>query len=213
MPCLRREVALLSYLARVGAPAMAPSELVDAGPHVVNGWAMSAWRYVEHEPPGTPDVRTAFAALDELHAAMLGFPGPLPVLSPAGDDLDRAIRFALEAGLLTSAAAADLAARRDALLAELLALAPDRRPLHGDAFARNAVHSGGDVVWLDFEDCCSGPAVWDLAVLARRDPDPGVVAEIERRHGPAALRVATELRAVQAKPWTLIHDARLERGW
>jgi len=212
LPYLAREVALLSYLAGLGAPAMRPSDLVAAGPHLVDGWAMSAWSYVEHEAPGTPDVRTAFVALDELHAAMAAYPGVLPVLNPAADDLDRALRFALGAGLLTSGAAAALTARRDDLLAELLDLAPDRQPLHGDAFARNAVRSGAGVVWLDFEDCCSGPVVWDLAVLVRRDPDPEVVAEIERRHGPAALRVATELRNVQAQPWTLIHAARLGQG-
>jgi streptomycin 6-kinase len=213
LPWLAREVELLSYLAGIGAPAMAPSDLVAPGPHVVDGWAMSAWSYVEHEPPGTPDARTALAALDELHAAMRGYPAALPVLNPAADDLDRTLRFAVGAGLLTPGAATALTARRDGLLAELLDLAPDRQPLHGDAFARNAVQSGSGVIWLDFEDCCSGPVIWDLAVLARRDPDPEVVAEIERRHGPAALRVATELRAVQAEPWTLIHGARLERGW
>ena len=213
LPYLAREVELLSYLAGIGAPAMAPSHLVAAGPHLVDGWAMSAWSYVDHEAPGTPDDWAAFAALDELHAALRGFSGVLPVLNPATDDLDRALRFAVETGLLTAAAAAALTVRRDALLAELLDLAPDRQPLHGDAFARNAVRSGTGIVWLDFEDCCSGPAVWDLAVLVRRDRDPAVVAEIERRHGRAALRVATELRAVQAEPWMLIHEARLERGW
>ena len=75
------------------------------------------------------------------------------------------------------------------------------------------MQSRSGVIRLDFEDCCSGPVIWDLAVLARRDPDPEVVAEIERRHGAAALRLATELRAVQAEPWTLIHAARPERGW
>ena len=213
LPYLGREVALLSYLAGLGAPAMTPSDLVAAGPHLVDGWAMSAWSYVEHEAPGTPDVRTALAALDELHAAMRGYPGALPVLNPAADDLDRALRFAVGAGLLTPGEAATLTARRDGLLVELLDLAPDRQPLHGDAFARNAVRSKTGVVWLDFEDCCSGPVIWDLAVLARRDPDPEVVAEIERRHGRAALRLATELRAIQAEAWTLIHAARPERGW
>ena len=50
------------------------------------------------------------------------------------------------------------------------------------------------------------------AALAVCETDPEVVAEIERRHGPLALRVATELRAVQVEPWTLIHTARLEKG-
>ena len=208
LPYLAREVALVSYLAAAGAPVMPPSDQVPPGPYLADGWALSAWRFVAHDPPATPDVRSAFTALDELHRAMAGFPGELPLLNPARDDFDRALRFALGRALIDAPAAARLAEQRDALLAELLGVAGDRQALHGDAFARNAVCTTAGVVWLDFEDCCSGPAVWDLATLVRRDRDPGLVAEIERRHGPAALAAAIALRAVQVTPWERIHAAR-----
>jgi hypothetical protein len=213
LPYLAREVALVSYLAGVGAPVMPPSDLVPAGPYLVEGWALSAWQFVEHLPERVPDVRAAFAALDELHAAMRGFPGELPWLNPAMDDFDRALAFALEAGLLGASEAADLTGRRDLLADQLRTLAPEWQPLHGDSFARNAVCTVAGPVWLDFEDCCSGPPVWDFATLVRRDPDPGLVAEIERRHGQPALDVATALRVVQVEPWSRIHEARRGLGW
>ncbi len=37
--------------------------------------------------------------------------------------------------------------------------------LHGDPHPRNVLILAGRVVWNDFEDCCRGPAAWDLAVL------------------------------------------------
>ena len=213
LPYLAREVALVSYLAGVGAPVMAPSDLVPAGPYVVDGWALSAWQFVEHQPERIPDVRAAFAALDELHAAMRGYPGELPWLNPAVDDFDRALAFALALKLVGASEAADLTGRRDSLLDELRSVAPERQALHGDSFARNAVQTANGPVWLDFEDCCSGPPVWDLAILVRRDPQPGLVAEVERRYGRPALNAATALRVVQAEPWFRIHEARLEQGW
>jgi len=208
-PYLEREVALLSWLASAGAAVMPPSDLVPPGPHRVDGWAMSAWGYVEHEAGVVPDARTALASLDELHAAMRGYPGELPVLNPAGDDLDRALAFAVGEGLLGAGAAAALTERRDVLQSRLLALAPDRQPLHGDAFPRNSVVTRRGVVWIDFEDCCSGPVIWDLGVLARRDPDPAIIATIRDRHGDEALQTAIALREIQADVWGLIHEAPL----
>src|SRR6478672_797315 len=73
LPWLEREVALATYLASIGASVMAPSDLVPVGPHVIDGWALTAWRYVEHVPGLVPETSASFAALDELHEAMRGF--------------------------------------------------------------------------------------------------------------------------------------------
>jgi hypothetical protein len=105
LPWLRREADLLSWLASVGAPVMPPSDVIPVGPHVVSGWAMTAWGHVEHRPGVVPDAPSALAALDELHDAMLGYPGELPLLNPAADDLDRAIGFGVGEGLLSSSQA------------------------------------------------------------------------------------------------------------
>ena len=48
MPYLEREVALVTWLASRGAPVMAPAEAMPAGPHLVDGWGIAAWRFVDH---------------------------------------------------------------------------------------------------------------------------------------------------------------------
>lgn len=207
-PYLEREVALVGFLAAEGAPVMRPSELVEPGPHLVAGWALTAWGFVEGSAAPAPSPVAAFRALDTLHAALRRFPGSLPLLNPAGDDLDRALRMCLETGLLEADEVADRAELRDELRERLLEVAPDVQPLHGDAFARNALMSPAGPIWIDLEDCCSGPLIWDLATLVKRDPDAALISEVERRHGKEALQLGMALREVQEDVWRLIHGAR-----
>jgi Ser/Thr protein kinase RdoA (MazF antagonist) len=213
---LQREVELVTWLAAAGASVMAPSDLVPVGPHVVGGWAITAWGYVDHRPGIVPDGQATLQALDELHDVLRGYPGALPLLNPAADDLDRAIAFGLGQELLSASQAEDLRARRDAAFAELVAIAPDRQALHGDAFPRNSLVTERGVVWIDFEDCCSGPVVWDHATLLRRIDDDATAnraaaATIRGRHSDDAVHVALVLRGLQEEVWSLLHDARRAR--
>ena len=210
LPWLQREADLVSYLASVGAPVMAPSDLMPVGPHVVGGWAMTAWTFVEHRLGEVPDAPSALAALDDLHVALRGYEGDLPLLNPAADDLDRAIAFAVDERLIGGPEADALRGRRDALLAEVVAAAPDRQALHGDAFPKNSLVTDRGIVWIDFEDCCSGPIVWDHATLLRRIDDGATATAIRRRHGRDALEAAVALRGIQADVWTVLHDARAD---
>jgi hypothetical protein len=213
LPWLEREVALVSYLASVGASVMPPSDLIPPGPHVVGGWAMSAWQFVDHERGVVPDPLTTLGALDELHDAMRGFPGELPLLVPAVDDLDRAIGFGVGGGVIGADQADELRRRRDDLLVELLSSAPEIQAQHGDAFPRNSLVTRTGVVWIDFEDCCSGPRLRDLATLIRQGGGEAVAAIVRARYGDEAMRTAIALRQVQADVWTILHDAREAHGW
>jgi hypothetical protein len=213
LPYLEREVALVSYLASVGASVMLPSDLLPPGPHVVGGWAMTAWRYVVHERGAVPDPITVLQELDRLHAQLRDYAGELPLLNPAADDLDRAIRFALARGAYSSAQADETRAQRDDVMAELLSSTTGIQPLHGDAFPRNSLLSPHGLVWIDFEDCCSGPVLWDLATLVRQGGGERVAEIVRRRHGDEALRLAIRLRGLQAQVWTALHGARAEQGW
>ncbi len=209
-PWLEREVALVTALADAGGPVMAPSPLVPPGPHAVDGWWLTAWAFVDHDPADAPDPVTALATLDRLHAAIAALPSPpaLPLLVPAVDDLDLALAFAQDTGLLSTARAGRLAAARDIALTDLLAETSDRGLLHGDAFPRNSLIGPAGIVWIDLEDCCSGPRVWDDATLLRRTRDPDVERVVVDRHGRAAVDAAFRLRGVQEEVWTILHDAR-----
>lgn len=213
LPYLEREVALVSWLAAAGAPVMAPADVMPPGPHVVNGWAMAAWRFVAHEPGVVPSAAATLGALDELHAVMRGYPGELPLLGPATSDLDLALRFALAEQILGTAAVAELTTRRDALVDELLVMDGTRHAQHGDAFPRNTLVTSGGIVWIDFEDACLGSPLWDLATLVRSAPDDALRREIARRHGEDRLAIAIALRQVQVDVWQALHDARAARGW
>jgi Ser/Thr protein kinase RdoA (MazF antagonist) len=166
--------------------------------------------YVDHHVGVVPDGSSTFAALDELHEALGGYPGELPLLNPAADDLDRAIAFGAGQGLLSPAQAEDTRSRRDSLFVALTAAAPDRQALHGDAFPKNSLVTDRGIVWIDFEDCCSGPVIWDHATLLRRVDDDAIAATIRLRHGPDALQLALDLRGLQEEVWTVLHDARQE---
>lgn len=211
LPNLEREVALASALVAAGASVAPPSPLLPAGPHVIDGWAMTAWAFVDHRPGIVPNPATAFAALDGLHGVMRAITIELPLLSPAVADLDLAIDFAVEHGLIPADEAHERRARRDRLVRDLLAAAPDRQALHGDAFPRNSLLTEGGVVWIDLEDCCSGPLAWDHAVLIRNAPDPALDRALRERDGDRALETAIALREEQASVWTILHDARRER--
>lgn len=213
LPWLEREVSLVSYLAGVGASVMPPSDLVPPGPHVVGGWAMSAWTYVDHESGTVPGPLATLRALDELHDAMRGFPDELPLLNPAADDLDRAIGFGVGHGVIGIGQADELRGRRDSLIAQLTAIAPDIQAQHGDAFPRNSLLTPAGVVWIDFEDCCSGPVLWDLAILIRQGGGEQVAEIVRRRFGDEALQTAVALRGIQGDVWTILHDARASHGW
>jgi Phosphotransferase enzyme family len=212
-PYIEREVALVSFLAAEGAPVMRPSDLVEPGPHQVGGWLMSAWQFVVGANGTAPSPVGAFRALDALHTVMRRYPQPLPLLNPAGEDLDLALRLCVDTGMLLPDEAAARAELRDELRNRLLALAQDIQPLHGDAFTRNALMTPTGPVWIDLEDCCSGPRIWDLATLVMRDPDAALVSEVERRYGQEALQLGMALRQVQEDVWRLIHAARKTQGW
>ena len=213
LPCLEREVSLVSYLASVGASVMPPSDLVPPGPHVVGGWAMSAWTYVDHERGAVPGPLDTLRALDELHAVMRGYSGELPLLNPAADDLDSAIRFGVGHGVIGIERAEELRGRRDDLIAQLTSIAPDIQAQHGDAFPRNSLLTPTGVVWIDFEDCCSGPVLWDLAILIRQGGGEDVAEVVRGRHGREAVEIAIALRGIQGEVWTILHDARASHGW
>jgi hypothetical protein len=207
-PYLEREVALARALSAVGAAVAPPSDLLPPGPHRIGDVDLTALAWVEHEPGRIPEPQDALAALDRLHHDLRRIDVPLPLLGPATSDLDLAIAFAVEHGLLDAALGAELRGRRDELVERLLGVTDDRQALHGDAFPRNSLLTSRGVVWIDFEDACSGPVAWDRAVLLRHTRHPAVERELRSRDRHGALDLAIALRTIQADVWTVLHTAR-----
>jgi Ser/Thr protein kinase RdoA (MazF antagonist) len=208
-PFLAREVALSGALAKAGANVAGPSDRVPPGPHEFAGWQMSVTAWIDHVAGRPPDAMSTLGALDALHAALDALAVPLPFLGPALGDLDAAWGRLTTIGILPESEVTRRRARRAVLVRRLVTAAPERRPLHGDAYPRNAlVDPEGTVVWIDFEDACVGPAAWDHAILIRQGGDPAIEPILRARDGDAAIDAAMELRGLQAEAWTLIHDAR-----
>ena len=165
---LAREVAVVSFLAGKGAPVVPVSDLLPPGPFEQDGYAVSFWTYVEHDGDLRLSPVDVGRALAELHGVLREYPGELPCLGPALDEtavlLDR----------LGSSPGADPSGRADLsglsedlelLAAELRGRPGDVQALHGDAPPGNVLAAKDGLVWIDFEETCSGPVGWDLACM------------------------------------------------
>jgi hypothetical protein len=187
-----REVAIARHLR--GGPVVEPYE--PAGPHTCDGRVITLWHEV---PPGPPAEGAAIGeALRDCHARLRTFDGELPPL--------RALLH--EAAALSPELAPRLARCTDAL-DELPA-----QPVHGDAGLGNVLPGPR---WNDWEDCCRGPVLWDMASLVAR---PRVMeTDVERAEAALAaygdapgrdelLDVAVEARVLQATAWSALSVAR-----
>ncbi len=167
---LAREVAVAGHLARAGAPVVPPSAELPPGPHVRDGFALTAWAHVAAAGPVAPAA--AGRALAACHAALRTFPGALP-------------RWAVldEAAALAARVAPDLVADVAAARARVDALGLPDQAVHGDAHLGNVIPAAGGPRWSDLEDAFLGPAAWDLACLRAFDPDRAAVAAAEAGYG------------------------------
>ena len=205
-PFLEREVALGSYLAEVGAAVVPCSGELPPGPHHVSGWWMTAWQHVPHRVGVRPPADQLLQSLVELHGALAGYAGELPLLGPATTDLDLALACCEQHGLLPATQVEHMLGERDALLASVRSLPATAQ--HGDAHPGNVLLTEQGVVWNDFEDCCLGSPLWDLATLARHDQTGAVWAVARDRFGGDVVEAMLGLRELQVAAWTALHGAR-----
>lgn len=169
------ELTMTAYLASHGAPVAAPYD--DPGPHETDGWTVTLWAYVDHDPARSPDARAAGRGLAAIHD-LLSSPQ-----APALPDLPDFMRLAEATRII---AGLDVSEADRAGLGELLDRATVARdalrhlpvqPLHGDAWLGNVLRTSHGPVWTDFELVCRGPREADLAanlaVARHRGRRPG----------------------------------------
>jgi len=152
---LRREIAVSAHAAARGGPVVPPTALVDPGPHVVDGLAVSLMEF-RASTPGRASGAELGRALAALHTAAAGFPGELPRLAPATEQVDEAL------AACGHPAEAALRARHRRALADLDGAGSPPVVLHGDAHAGNLLRGSAGWFWIDLEETCVGPPEWDL---------------------------------------------------
>jgi Ser/Thr protein kinase RdoA (MazF antagonist) len=152
----------------------------------------------EEAPAGPrPDGAAVGRALRACHERLASFDAELPPLRALLDE--------------AAALSPDLAPRI-ARAAEQLEALPVQ-PLHGDAGIGNVLPGPR---WNDWEDCCTGPLIWDVASLVARPRVMGTDLEIAEgalaAYGDAPglelLDVAIEARVLQATAWSALSVAR-----
>lgn len=208
---LRREVAVAGFLAGAGAPVVAPSDLLDPGPHERDGFVLSFWRHVP-ATPAAPDGYGAGRALRACHDALAGWADAAALLPRWGGlEEARALVERLAAGpvprVSAARASADAVAPGDAtasalspgdadLLREVGAHVQARveglglplQAIHGDAHLRNVIEAPEGALWADWEDAFLGPRGWDVACTHAflppfGDADPARVGQAYRGYG------------------------------
>jgi hypothetical protein len=198
-----RELAITAHLARAGAPVVAPTDLLPAGPHEHDGRVVSFFEHVEVlDAPADPVA--AGEGLRYCHEVLRDFHGSLPVLSGVTEAEALLTRLAAEEHL-DGTTAHDLLERILELHATLGALRSPIRPLHGDAHLNNVLNTARGPLWNDWEDTCLGPLGWDAACL-KLTRDGGERAEAALAASgidldPGELALWVEARSLQVAVW------------
>jgi Ser/Thr protein kinase RdoA (MazF antagonist) len=210
---LKRELDLALFLAEAGAPVMTPSGEVPAKVHHGDGHAMSFWTYLRPSDAGPPDEAAIGSMLRELHAVLRTYPTPLPGLAPLADIPAFLARPQTRLSAADAAVLAETFSRLTGDLAAGAATFP-AQALHGDAGAGNLMAAGGQWVWHDFEDACSGPVAWDLAATTAsprfdRARILAAYGDPADRADPAQLRACEQLRRLHLTIWYALYAERL----
>ncbi|HEX4725779.1 MAG TPA: aminoglycoside phosphotransferase family protein [Pseudonocardiaceae bacterium] len=202
---LANDLALADYLADQGAPVVAPSRELPPGPHHADGYTITFWTYVPHEPRHTWQPAEVGPLLADLHTAMRGFPGELQDTPPIEvAEVLSALRRVDAFGPLTETDTANLLADATAVTNDIMNTDHETVPLHGDAHPGNLLCTPDGPVWTDFEDAWRGPLGWDLACLALTSRLDGRAALVGYPHAHEELAPFLAGRRLQTLVWSLV---------
>jgi hypothetical protein len=208
---LQREVAVAGFLARAGAPVVAPSDELDPGPHTHEGISLSFWSYVEEiEEP--LDAAEAGRRLRVCHETLVGYEGQLEPLGTL-TEAERWLEGLAAEGRIDADSVERLRADASEARRRIDTLRLPMQAVHGDAHLDNAVNTARGPLWNDWEDTCLAPRALDLGCLEAAasvwgdDPEP--VAAALAAYGeidPTALSVFVAVRRFQGTLWSEVLD-------
>ncbi len=161
---LTRELEVGRFLADRHAPSARPASALPAGPHQARDVVVTFWDYCTHDPAREVDACAAGRSLEELHATLTSYDGPLPPFTAQIDDAARVLATE-PLPALTRSDRAFLADSHASLSAALSAHQLAARPLHGEPHSGNVLATTEGPCWIDFEAACLGPVEWDVGCL------------------------------------------------
>ena len=208
---LRREVAVARFLVTAGAPVVAPSAEIDAGPHTHEGISLSFWDYIE-ETRAPLDAAEAGRRLRVCHEALADYEGELEPLETL-TEAERWLEELAAEGRIDADSASRLRADASEVRRQIEALGLPMQAVHGDAHLDNAINTVAGPLWNDWEDTCLAPVELDLGCMEAAasvwGDDPKPVAAALAAYGkidPEALAVFVAARRFQGTLWSELLD-------
>lgn len=193
---LGTEVSIASQLAAAGAPVGTPQELVPAEVFSEGEFVLTFWTYYEPTSPRKLDPRRYATTLAELHSALKAVEAPVPHFTDRVAEAQR--RLAEEE--LTEALQNDdrdlLANTLSTLRTRLETCGAPEQLLHGEPHSDNVLRTASGILFTDFEACCTGPVVFDVA-----DTWPDEVGDFYPGMDPLLLQQSRALVGAMVAVW------------
>jgi Ser/Thr protein kinase RdoA (MazF antagonist) len=206
---LAREVAVASHAAANDGPVVPPADLVDPGPHVRDGYAMTFWTYVEADDELASESEVG-EALGQLHLSLRDFPrSALPDGLPVHAQIENGLAALGRDRVVDAGTIERLSAMHRQLSGEVDAVAGTRGVIHGDAHPWNLLRTRRGWRWIDMEETGFGAQEFDLAVLATKvdDPDAALASYAatvgHRQVGRETLAPFQRIRELETVVWGL----------
>ena len=159
---LEHELSVALHLARMGAPAVRPS---DELPHAVyrhDGLAISFWEFCPGEVREEIDRAEVVAVVQEFHAAFAGYAGELKSFT---EKYEECYSLLDSGGLSPELSADDRRFLRQVyrrLRAKLETFRYECVPTHEEIHGGNVLWVGAKPLLIDFESCCLAPREIDF---------------------------------------------------